>query len=415
MADEWADFRQSVGDEWGGFRAQPQRSFGEKLSNFARNVYNNPPPTISGIAQDIKNAPQSAATLALGDPTQEEAHAAAGNVFRLAPPLTSAGAAARMGMTAGRVAPLPPPPARPTVTLPEVGAAAEAGYKGARTDALAAPISKDTFGALRTDLEETLHAAGERANVQPVYDEISKHIPSKAGDVQDLANLRLGLRHMRGEDAKAADLILPKVEAAIPPEIMQQIKIADANYGPAKVGQRFDARLAKKEMQAAGHHTSALGDKFRAAATEELNAPSGRFLHPQDQAALRELNAGTTGQDLMRFAWKFGGALPHSIGAAATLTTGNPLMSALPFASMGMRAAYNRSVVNQARATQAAMLQRSPLYMQRMADHAATVAAHQREMAAQAEMNAARQGLLGRAAAPSLLGAQQQPLLPAPQ
>src|SRR5258708_22700276 len=111
---EWDSFPVAKGDSWDDYPEVPQPSFTDNLKGAVRKGVEFLAPNIAaqhpmgapgdlsgtitaGVLQDIKTAPQSATQLALGDPTQEGAHDAAGNILRVAPPLTSAGAASRLG------------------------------------------------------------------------------------------------------------------------------------------------------------------------------------------------------------------------------------------------------------------------------------------------------------------------------
>jgi hypothetical protein len=78
----------------------PEKPFFEKLGNFARNVYNNPPPTVAGIRDVIKGAPAAATELTYGaDP--EAAREAAGTML----------GAAGLGVTGPRGLQFPAPKA----------------------------------------------------------------------------------------------------------------------------------------------------------------------------------------------------------------------------------------------------------------------------------------------------------------
>src|SRR4249920_1507497 len=74
----WDDYAQSTSAD-----AAPEKPFLEKLSNFARKVYENPPPTVAAVRDIIKGAPQAATELTYGaDP--EAAREAAGTMLNAA-------------------------------------------------------------------------------------------------------------------------------------------------------------------------------------------------------------------------------------------------------------------------------------------------------------------------------------------
>src|SRR5260221_614026 len=116
---EWDNFPVAKGDSWEDYPEAPQPSFTDNLKGAVRKGVEFLAPNIAaqhpmgtpgdlsgtitaGVLRDIKTAPQSAAQLALGAPGPQEAEAAAGNIWRVAPPLTSAGMASRLGMGAAR-------------------------------------------------------------------------------------------------------------------------------------------------------------------------------------------------------------------------------------------------------------------------------------------------------------------------
>jgi hypothetical protein len=282
----------------------------------------------------------------------------------------------------------------PTPTLEELKTAAQqGGYRPLEAEALAIPAAG--FGPFVKELKD--FAGANTANTEAVYREIDK-LKGK-NNVGGLFQLRDDLRSLGGKDAAAADIVLPKVEAELDkfvPGASERLRIADQNYNAFKVGQRLDTRIARKERQAGGI-TGPLGDRLRGAANEELSQSTSRFLKPEDTAALTSLNEGTRGQDFLRWAGKFGGALPHTLAGMTSLATANPLFSALPFASMGARGLYNQSVMRQAEAARAAIAQRSPLYQQRLSDYRQQAAAAQMGQSAQNNMDLAlRAALLSR-------------------
>jgi hypothetical protein len=95
------------------FGAAPTEQ-GSKLGRFLKNVYNNPPPTIAGIRDTIKNAPAAANELTFGsDPAAAER--SAGTMLEaasLASPM-SAGSAIRRGLPTAAAEPLGPRPIAP--------------------------------------------------------------------------------------------------------------------------------------------------------------------------------------------------------------------------------------------------------------------------------------------------------------
>src|SRR5207244_156666 len=108
--------------------------------------------------------------------------------------------------TAAALLPMGPKraPSMPRPNFAEIKGAASQGYKAADEAALSVAVPEQAFRALETDLKSTLHAAGERANVKPIYDAIDAHLPKEAGDVKDLMNLRADLRQMGGQDGAVA-------------------------------------------------------------------------------------------------------------------------------------------------------------------------------------------------------------------
>jgi len=112
--------------------AAPEKPFLEKLGNFARKVYENPPPFLGGLATLPKRATEAATELTYGaDP--ETAREAAGTMLEAAGAATPMAPRGTGGIFARPTAPtatpiLPPPPApRPTTVDPALEAAGRLG------------------------------------------------------------------------------------------------------------------------------------------------------------------------------------------------------------------------------------------------------------------------------------------------
>ncbi len=233
----------------------------DKLASFAKNVYNNPPPTIAGIRDVIKGAPAAANELTFGsDP--EAATGAAGTMFKAAMLGANPMARSTEGVLAAPMArrepiAIPEVPARPAppapITAADLKVERGANYKAATAAnvEIAAPAASDTYNATLAQIAKNFEPSQAPSTFKILSDAATRYSTKQPDALQAMTGV--GARESAPATGAEIEAIQQRLQA-IKPNATYPADNAAAKQARAMIDEALssmpDSAILKGDAQA---------------------------------------------------------------------------------------------------------------------------------------------------------------------
>lgn len=290
-----------------------------------------------------------------------------------------------IGLTGAAKAPVVTNAAKAAPSIPELKAAASAGYNS--PEVAAVTLKPTAISKYSEQAQTALNNEGFDENLAPkTFGILGKLQTVPEGSVVTGQNIQ-SLRRMLGKAAGATDPteaaaathainslddLIPNIAkedviSGDPGAAAKILETARGDYSAAMQAQKIDNKTVQAEVRAAASNSGMnVANTVRQRMADVVLKPSERRgLLPDEIAAAQQIAEGTRGQNVLRAAGNMmggGGGLGAAVtGGIGALTTPGGVGGLIPIAGFAMKALANKMTLNQAQKLSEMIRSRAPL------------------------------------------------------